>query len=317
MANFNLPRDDPSGLATCTGAQGVYSIDTVTDLGNCGKCGNSCATNAGSICVFGTCVPSTSSSPVPTTTPINSLTTSITTPQTTLPTSSQSPSPPFSRSSTASSSSSSNSPTIPPHSKNISSGTAVGIGFGSAIAGALLAGLVIFFLLARRSRRQPIYQQQDSPREIGGYTTQEKPGITTTVTNVDRLLPQPTEDDTLINELSKIRDGIKNHVQNYYHTAPVDPKMVDEARLVELARILAIPTSTVVDLLLNPATRIPSLRLFLAHLILSRCTGQSDVTQSFLPGEVSAFVGSDITAQSSPGKSDFPNAHKIILMIEF
>jgi len=127
---------------------------------------------------------------------------------------------------------------------------------------------------------------------------QEKSGATTTVANVDRLLPQPTEDDAMIAGLSKIRDAIKNHVQNYYHTVPVDHKMVEEAGLVELARVLAIPTSSILDLLLNPATRVPMLRLYLGHLILSRCSGQSDTTLSFLPSEVSALAASDAGAKA-------------------
>jgi len=133
---------------------------------------------------------------------------------------------------------------------------------------------------------------------------QEKSGVTTTVANVDRLLPQPTEDDAMIAGLSKIRDAIKNHVQNYYHTALVDPKMVEEGGLVELARVLAIPTSGILDLLLNPATRVQMLRLYLGHLILSRCSGQLDTTLSFLPSEVSALAASDDGAKAiTAGKS--------------
>ena len=106
------------------------------------------------------------------------------------------------------------------------------------------------------------------------------------VTNIDRLLPQPAEDDAIIGALSKIRDGIKNHAQNYYHNGPVRHDAVDEARLVELANTIAMPTSAIRNLLLNPATRVPTIRLFLGHLILSRCTGRTDGL-SFLPSEIS------------------------------
>lgn len=112
------------------------------------------------------------------------------------------------------------------------------------------------------------------------------------MTNVDHLLPQPAEDDVIIGGLSKLRDSIKNHIQNYYHNAPVGPKKVDEARLVELARATAIPTSAISDMILNPATRMPMIRLFLGHLILSRCSGRTDGTPSFLPNEVSALAAS-------------------------
>jgi hypothetical protein len=192
--------------------------------------------------------------------------------------------------------SSSSGPTSPPPNKpspNISTGEVAGIGIACAIAGAILAGLILFFLLSRRFRRQANYRPQDVPQNNEGYLHQEKSGISTTVTNVDRLLPQPAEDDALASGLSKIRDGIKNHVQNYYHNAPVDPNMVDQTRLVDLARVMVMPTSAISDLLLNPATRIPMLRLFLAQLILSRCIGNTDKTSSFLPGEVAALAVAD------------------------
>jgi hypothetical protein len=173
------------------------------------------------------------------------------------------------------------------------------------VIGAVLAALLVFLLLSRRKRQQARYQQEDLPPNNGGYITQEKSGITTAVTNVDRFLPQPAEDDALTSGLSKIRDAIKNHVQNYYHTAPVDPKMVDEARLVDLAKVLEIPTSGMMDLLMNPTTRIPMLRLFLGHLILSRCNGQMNGTRSFLPSEVAALAAADSGPRNTTaGKCD-------------
>jgi hypothetical protein len=138
----------------------------------------------------------------------------------------------------------------------------------------LLAGLIVF-LLSRRKRRQPAYPQQHLPSNGRAYGELEKYGTTATsvpvqsgvVTNINRLLPQPAEDDAIIGALSKIRDGIKNHAQNYYHNAPLRHDVVDEARLVELANTSAMPTSAIRNLLLNPATRVPTIRLFLGYLI--------------------------------------------------
>jgi hypothetical protein len=183
-------------------------------------------------------------------------------------------------------------------SSNVPVGAAAGIGIGCAAVGTLLAGLIVFFILSRRNRRKPSYQHPDISPNNGKYMPQEKSGVTTTVANVDRLLPQPTEDDAMIAGLSKIRDAIKNHVQNYYHTALVDPKTVEEAGL-ELARVLAIPASGILDLLLIPATRVPMLRLYLGHLILSRCSGQPDTALSFLSSEVSALAASDSESKPS------------------
>jgi hypothetical protein len=180
---------------------------------------------------------------------------------------------------------------------NVYTGAAIGIGFGCALVGALLAVLIVF-LLSGRKRRQLAYLQQQPPSNGGAYGEEEKYGMTATsapvhrgvVTNINRLLPQPDEDDAIIGGLSKIRDGIKNHAQNYYHNGPVRHDVVDESRLVELASTTGMPTSAIRNLLLNPATRVPTIRLFLGQLILSRCTGRTDGQLSFLPSNISSLA---------------------------
>jgi hypothetical protein len=220
-------------------------------------------------------------------------TTSIFSSSSTTSTSNPVPSPTTSQTPTSISS-----PTTTPGSKLLTPGKSAGIGIGCAFVGALLAGLIVFFLSRRKQKRASYQDQHLSIR--GGYVEQEKRNIASTkphaagglVTNVDRLLPQPAEDDVIIGGLSKIRDSIKNHVQNYYHSTPVSPQMVDETRLSELARATTIPTSALLGLLLNPTTRVPMIRLFLAHFILSRCSPRIDGIPSFLPNEVSALAAS-------------------------
>jgi Cortical protein marker for cell polarity len=272
-----------STLSICPSSAVGLCVDFETNYFNCGGCGNDCTnTLSGGLgkCSGRKCQPAAS----PSSTSTDSQASSTSSPH---------------GSSTSTSSSSTSSPTTTSKSSpNISTGEVAGIGIACAIAGAILAGLIVF-LLSRRFRRQASYQPQDIPPNNDRYLHQEKSGVTTTVTNVDRLLPQPAEDDALASGLSKIRDGIKNHVQNYYHNAPVDPNMVDQTRLVDLARVMVMPTSAISDLLLNPATRIPMIRLFLAQLILSRCIGNTDKTCSFLPGEVAALAVADTGNKNS------------------
>jgi hypothetical protein len=136
--------------------------------------------------------------------------------------------------------------------------------------------------------------------------------------DINRLLPQPAGDNVLISGLSMIRDDIKNHVQKYYHSTPVDPNTVDEARLIELATVMALSTSSALDLLLNPATRMPTIRLFLAHVILSRCRAQTDGTLSFLPSEASALASwyRQARMDTTACKSEAQNCHKVILTVK-
>jgi hypothetical protein len=181
---------------------------------------------------------------------------------------------------------------------DISKGAAAGIGIGAALFGALIAAL-LFFLLFHRKRSQKSSLQRHLPVSDEAFWDQRKQGMIATVTptkggivtNIDHLLPQPAEDDAIIGGLSKIRDGIKNHVQNYYHDGPVDPAMIDETKLAQFANTEKIEPSTLMHLILSPATRLATIRLFLAHMILSRCLGRNNDLSSFLPIEVSALAG--------------------------
>jgi hypothetical protein len=170
-----------------------------------------------------------------------------------------------------------------------------------------LVAALIAFALFRRKRQQSSYPQQYLPSNGGGHMGQEKYGMVATTrevkgaiaTSVDRLLPQPAEDDAIIGGLSKIRDSIKNHVQNYYYTGPIGHEMVNEAKLVDLSQATGIPTSALLKFLFNPATRVPTIRLFLGHLILSRCQGRTDGHPSFLPNEVSGLAAYQSSANNA------------------
>ncbi|KAH6676306.1 hypothetical protein B0J14DRAFT_351916 [Halenospora varia] len=192
-------------------------------------------------------------------------------------------------------------------SKGVPAGAVAGVAIGCFLIGALLAGLIVFFVFRRKRQRNAYPQQHLPPGELT-YVGHEKHGMTATtlgsgagavVTNVDRLLPQPAEDDAIVGGLSKIRDGIKNHVQNYYHNSPINHEAVNEATLAELANATGIPTSSLKTLLLTPATRTPTIMVFLGQLILSRCVGRTDGQASFLPAEISRVVSPPASANSS------------------
>lgn len=179
--------------------------------------------------------------------------------------------------------------------KSVTSGAAAGVGIGCFLAGILVAGLLVFFLVGLKNKRQQReYPKHHLPPEEAAYTGHEKlemkaavRGPAGAITNVDRLLPQPAEDDSIIGGLSKIRDAIKNHAQSYYHTSPINHGVINEAALAGVASATSIPTSSLKALLLNSSTRISAIKLVLAHLVLSRCVeGQP----SFLPQEIAGLL---------------------------
>ncbi|CAG8958337.1 hypothetical protein HYFRA_00000694 [Hymenoscyphus fraxineus] len=179
--------------------------------------------------------------------------------------------------------------------KNISPGAVAGVGIGSFIIGLMVAGLVVFLLMSFKNKRQRRgYPKHHSGPDESPYTSPRRHStrgnkVNRAATNVDRLLPQPAEDGAIIGGLSKIRDGIKNHTQNYYHNSPVSSQVVNEANLVELSSATGMATASLKQLLLNPLTRTPAIKVFLAQLVLSRCEGRTDGQDSFLPQEISGL----------------------------
>lgn len=185
-------------------------------------------------------------------------------------------------------------PTAPGSNKDgLQGGAVAGIAVGMLIAGILVAGAVFFLLLRRQKRRQAsAYQTHYVPQT--GYTSSQEKGPTAVTgavaSSVDHLLPQPVADDTITNEVSQIRDKIKNHVRTYYHSEPVSTARLNEVGLRDLATAMGVSTSVIISALANPASRQDALRLIVGWVILSRSTGERNA--SLLPPDVAGLAAS-------------------------
>ncbi|KAI4115369.1 MAG: hypothetical protein LQ341_007739 [Variospora aurantia] len=188
----------------------------------------------------------------------------------------------------------------------ISPGAAAGIGIGSAIAGALLAALILFLLFRRRLNRNRTPRSDVIP--LNGYnsslekpiaasrdptTSSLAPPAAAAVTMIEKHLPQPAEDQALGGEMSRLRTSIKNHVQSYYHTDAVRRGgVVDQAALALVAAgNMPLIASTLGSLLANPATRVVAIRFCIAWVAISRIEQHNcEPGRSFLPPEVAGCL---------------------------
>ncbi|PVH85557.1 hypothetical protein DL98DRAFT_606741 [Cadophora sp. DSE1049] len=180
-------------------------------------------------------------------------------------------------------------------SKDISPGAAAGVGIGSAIAGAVIAALVLLLLFGRYKKRhqESAGYSNHLPNYNSDLGRQEKELPIPTKTGVvvtESYLPQPAEDDAIIGELSRLRDNIKNHVQSFYITGPIDAQSLDRSLLGELGRDTGIQLSKLQDLLVNRTSRNSALRLCIGWIILSRCDGGGPADTSLLPDEAAAVA---------------------------
>ena len=146
-------------------------------------------------------------------------------------------------------------------------GAIAGIVMGMLLAGVLLAGAIFFILLRRQKKQQAAtYHMQHVPNNRYPSSPEKGPTVVARAVagSLDDLLPQPAADDTITDEVSKIRDNIKNHVRTYYHTAPVSAAQINEKGLRDLAIATGITTTVLAGALSRPDHRSNALRLVVA-----------------------------------------------------
>ncbi|KAF1851561.1 uncharacterized protein K460DRAFT_391810 [Cucurbitaria berberidis CBS 394.84] len=179
--------------------------------------------------------------------------------------------------------------------EGLSDGVVAGVAIGTFVAGLLIAGAIFFIMLRRQTKRQSsaaAYQMHHFPSNVATMPPGKGPTVdaSAVASSIDDLLPQPVADETIKDELSKIRDNIKNHARTYYQSTPISVAGIHETGLRDLATATGVSPSALGSALSNSTTRQDALRLVLGWVVLSKTTGEHDV--SLLPAELSRFVTS-------------------------
>jgi hypothetical protein len=193
-----------------------------------------------------------------------------------------------------------------PGSSSLKGGAVAGVAIGCLIAGGLIAGLLVWFLLGRRRKAANARHHESSAVTL---INREK-GASAQVTSVasaspisqamENGLPQPLEDKAISGEVSKISNAIKNHVQSFYHNGRVSPGLLDLDDLQGLGNNLPMSTGTLSTLLGNSDTREIALRFCIAWVAVSRMQLQAHPSTTFLPPEVAACSLSMATGDREP-----------------
>ncbi|KAF2269554.1 hypothetical protein CC78DRAFT_282382 [Lojkania enalia] len=193
----------------------------------------------------------------------------------------------------------------------ISKGGVVGIAIGCLVAGALIAGLLMW-LRSGRSRRKHSSDQEASAiaflnREKGAAAKAHSVETGSPASQaILSALPQPLEDKAISGEVSKLSNLIKNHVQSYYHTGRIIPRMLDLDDLQAFGSNLPISTGTLSTLLGNSETREIALRFSIAWVLVSRIEYYDEMSATFLPPEVArCFQSISLVNRSSRAHAIF------------
>ncbi|KAH6638769.1 hypothetical protein C7974DRAFT_329428 [Boeremia exigua] len=172
----------------------------------------------------------------------------------------------------------------------LSGGSVAGVAIGCLIAGALIAGLVLWVCRSRRTSKRIDHNETSaialiSP-EKGPLTHTKSITGSLAIVDVDGALPQPLEDQAISGEITKISSLIKNHVQSYYHNKVVNLGLIDLDDITALGKVLPFPARKLSALLDDPATREVALRFCIAWAIISRIQSHGTSADSLLPPEV-------------------------------
>ena len=190
--------------------------------------------------------------------------------------------------------------------QNLGRGAVAGISAGSAVAAALLAAIIVWLVMRVSSKRPGPSRFEEEPdsfsleKRTGASTSNnlvaketlvEEPSAAATIQD---SLPQPEEDQAIAGETSRLRTLIKHHVQSYYHNAPLEASLMSatNANVASLANLAhgQLSTSRLNSLLLNPKTRLATIRSCLAWTMISRIQLTCRSDSSFLPPEVSSWM---------------------------
>ncbi|KAK8022091.1 hypothetical protein PG993_012858 [Apiospora rasikravindrae] len=207
----------------------------------------------------------------------------------------------------------------------LGAGAIAGIAIGCVVAGALL-GFVAAWVLSRRKRRRWQPPQSASYHPVKGDTQETlAPVITTgpsnsnnnTLFQLDQVLMDARPDRELVAELRSLDRSIRRHVEEHYHTQPVqgDGNISPE----ELAQVLVklgvddkpdeggdaqqqtLLANRLTLLALDPSTRSQALRHIIMRVAFGSTALRSSSSISMLPPFVAAFGRSLEESESEPG----------------
>ncbi|PSN59229.1 hypothetical protein BS50DRAFT_641111 [Corynespora cassiicola Philippines] len=176
----------------------------------------------------------------------------------------------------------------------IKKGEVAGIAIGCLIAGAIVAAFacILFF---RRQNEKRRYAYSTSPKNhlksaIDGHGRKKEAVVPATNTlgieqSLIDELPQPVEDKAIIDDVSRICDGISNHIRVFYDFRLIQSIIIDQERFRQLAACTGIDSSDFYGLLEKQETWEDSMRLLVAWIILRKCDG-GNRHESLLPGNL-------------------------------
>ncbi|KAL6718178.1 hypothetical protein ACLMJK_004266 [Lecanora helva] len=196
---------------------------------------------------------------------------------------------------------------VPASNHHLSDGAVGGIVVGVAIGIALLATLITFLIMKRQKKarkgRDP-HLSREKARDEMNHTSKVPEPTSGEGLNIDKYLPQSTDDKTLAGKTNSVFDQIEIFVENFYSTKALsNPSASDN----DLAQFHTADLPNNLTALLSQSSNAQTLITHaLSHFLFSRISSGATVRESLLPRDLALIPWSlnlDSQRARLPGRS--------------
>lgn len=183
----------------------------------------------------------------------------------------------------------------------LEAGAVAGVAIGCLVAG-LLIGIIFGWFLRRAMRRSKHRKRGHGGEERAKILSQPKDDGPVALEplgkkmKLENVILQPAPDQTILSDLGRLEDIIRQHVEAVYHSGPVDVKL---AKLAHALTALGISKSssgfdaeTVAGWCLQPNTRRGALQHVISHVLFRSIDWNSPGPLTLLPKPAVGFLNS-------------------------
>ncbi|KAF4870972.1 hypothetical protein CGCSCA1_v009951 [Colletotrichum siamense] len=188
-----------------------------------------------------------------------------------------------------------------PSSSGVSTGAIAGASVGCLLAGLIIGGLIAFLLLGRKKRKSGRYspQSSDTGHIIVGPESKalasSAPANHSDNIQINQFLLDATPDKELAGELQSLGELIQQHVENNYHSNPVQidtHALAPSLSNLGLGELSKLSTEEIASLCIDPKTRQAGLQHVVSLAVFGSIDFKAKSRYSMLPGPIASFLQS-------------------------
>ncbi|KAF4427299.1 hypothetical protein CGGC5_v015484 [Colletotrichum fructicola Nara gc5] len=188
-----------------------------------------------------------------------------------------------------------------PSSSGVSTGAIAGASVGCLLAGLVIGGLIAFLLLGRKKRKSGRYspQSSDTGHIIVGPESKalasSAPANHSDNIQINQFLLDATPDKELAGELQSLGELIQQHVENNYHSNPVQidtHALAPSLSNLGLGELSKFSTEEIASLCIDPKTRQAGLQHVVSLAVFGSIDFKAKSRYSMLPGPIASFLQS-------------------------